>query len=113
MNENAETTSGEEKPKTFGLHNVNQGIVKYKRRKRIGRGTGSGTGKTSARGHKGQRSRAGASSLVVFEGGRMPLVRRIPKRGFNNRFALKVVSVNVGDLEKVFQDGDEVIIPAP
>ena len=86
----------------MNIHDVNQGITKYKKRKRIGRGTGSGMGKTSTRGHKGQHSRSGASQLVVFEGGRMPLVRRIPKRGFNNRFALKVVSVNVGDLEKVF-----------
>lgn len=92
----------------MNIHDVNQGIVKYKRRKRVGRGTGSGLGKTSARGHKGQRSRAGASQHVVFEGGRMPLVRRIPKRGFNNRFALKVISVNVGDLEEVFAAGSEV-----
>lgn len=92
----------------MNIHDVNQGITKYKKRKRIGRGTGSGMGKTSTRGHKGQHSRSGASQSVVFEGGRMPLVRRIPKRGFNNRFALKVVSVNVGDLEKVFEAGAEV-----
>lgn len=92
----------------MNIHDVHQGIVKYKKRKRIGRGTGSGMGKTSTRGHKGQRSRSGASSLVVFEGGRMPLVRRVPKRGFNNRFALKVVAVNVGDLEAVFEAGSDV-----
>ena len=92
----------------MNIHDVHQGIVKYKKRKRIGRGTGSGMGKTSTRGHKGQHSRAGASQHVVFEGGRMPLVRRIPKRGFNNRFALKVVAVNVGDLDAVFDDGSDV-----
>jgi large subunit ribosomal protein L15 len=92
----------------MNIHDVNEGIVKYKKRKRIGRGPGSGHGKTAARGHNGQRSRSGASQLVVFEGGRMPLVRRVPKRGFNNRFAVTVVSVNVGDLESVFDSGAEV-----
>ncbi|MEC9091412.1 MAG: 50S ribosomal protein L15 [Planctomycetota bacterium] len=92
----------------MNIHDVNQDITKYKKRKRIGRGTGSGWGKTSARGHKGQLSRSGSSSSVVFEGGRMPLVRRIPKRGFNNRFALKVVSVNVGDLQEAFRSGSKV-----
>lgn len=92
----------------MNIHDVNEGIVKFKRRKRIGRGPGSGTGKTSGRGHNGQRSRAGASQLVVFEGGAMPLVRRIPKRGFTNRFALKVASVNIGDLENAFEAGEEV-----
>ena len=92
----------------MNIDDVHQGIVKYKRRKRIGRGPGSGTGKTSARGHNGQRSRAGSSQSVVFEGGRMPLVRRIPKRGVNHRFALKVASVNVGQLEEAFEVGDAV-----
>ena len=92
----------------MNIHDVNVGIHKNRPRKRVGRGPGSGHGKTSARGHNGQQSRAGASQLVVFEGGRMPLVRRIPKRGFNNRWALKVGVVNIGDLEARFQVGEEV-----
>jgi large subunit ribosomal protein L15 len=90
------------------LNDVHQGIQKRKKSRRIGRGIGSGRGKTCGRGHKGQKSRAGWSSPPVFQGGTMPLVRRVPKRGFNNRFALHVATVNVADLERVFQDGDEV-----
>ena len=90
------------------LHEVNRGINKHKRKRRVGRGTGSGRGKTSSRGHKGQKSRAGYSQSAVFQGGAMPLVRRVPKRGFNNRWALNVVIVNVSDLEKVFDNGAEV-----
>ena len=90
------------------LNDVNRGIAKNKKRKRIGRGPGSGHGKTSGRGHKGQGSRAGNSLLPIFEGGRMPLVRRIPKRGFNNKFALTVAVLNVSDLEGAFTAGDEV-----
>jgi large subunit ribosomal protein L15 len=90
------------------LNDVHQGISKHKKSRRVGRGTGSGRGKTCGRGHKGQRSRAGWSAPPVFQGGTMPLVRRVPKRGFNNRFALQVAAVNVGDLERCFQDGDEV-----
>ena len=92
----------------MNLHDVNQGITKFKRRKRLGRGTGSGLGKTSGRGHKGQHSRSGASQHVTFQGGAMPMFRRIPKRGFNNKFALKVGEVNVGDLERCFEAGEEV-----
>ena len=92
----------------MNLHQVNQGIQKNRKRKRIGRGTGSGLGKTAGRGHKGQKSNPGYSILPIFEGGRMPLVRRIPKRGFNNKFALKVFAVNVGDLDHAFVDGEEV-----
>ena len=73
--------------------------ISNKSRKRLGRGHGSGLGKTAGRGHKGQQSRPGYYALVIFEGGQMPLVRRIPKRGFHNRFALDVAVVNVGDLE--------------
>ena len=90
------------------LDDVHKGIVKNKKRRRIGRGPGSGHGKTSGRGHKGQKSRAGYSRHPVFQGGAMPLVRRVPKRGFNNKFALKVVSVNVSDLERCFDAGTEV-----
>ena len=92
----------------MNLEDVNRGITKYKARRRIGRGPGSGHGKTSGRGHKGQRSRSGWSQHPTFQGGSMPMVRRIPKRGFTNSFALDVAVVNVADLEKAFQDGDEV-----
>lgn len=90
------------------IHDVHRGIRKNKKRKRIGRGPGSGHGKTASRGHKGQKSRAGWSRLATFQGGAMPLIRRIPKRGFNNKFALKVVAVNVCDLDAAFSDGEEV-----
>ena len=92
----------------MNLNDVHRGITKYKKRRRIGRGPGSGHGKTSGRGHKGQKSRAGFSQSPVFQGGAMPLVRRIPKRGFNNQFALQVVAVNVSDLEERFEAGEEV-----
>ena len=90
------------------LHEVHQGIRKFKKKRRIGRGIGSGHGKTSGRGHKGAKSRAGYSRSPVFQGGAMPLVRRVPKRGFNNKFALVVATVNVADLERVFNAGEEV-----
>jgi len=92
----------------MNLNDVHRGIRKHKRRKRVGRGPGSGHGKTCGRGHKGQGSRAGFSLHPTFEGGQMPLVRRIPKRGFHNRWALVVATVNVGDLEGAFDDGAEV-----
>jgi large subunit ribosomal protein L15 len=92
----------------MNLHEVNRGIKKHRKRKRIGRGPGSGHGKTATRGHKGQRSNPGYAALPIFEGGASPLVRRIPKRGFNNRFALTVISVNVGDIDAVFNTGEEV-----
>ena len=69
-------------------------------RKRVGRGPGSGHGKTSSRGEKGQKSRSGYSSRVGFEGGQMPLVRRLPKRGFTNIFKKEYAVVNVSDLEQ-------------
>ena len=68
--------------------------------KRVGRGPGSGLGKTSARGHKGQRARTGGTSKVGFEGGQMPMARRLPKRGFKNPFRVQFQPVNVGDLKK-------------
>ena len=92
----------------MNLNDVHRGIQKNKKRKRLGRGIGSGHGKTCGRGHKGQRSRAGHSVHPTFEGGQMPLVRRIPKRGFNNRWAQVVAIVNLGQLEDRFDDGDEV-----
>ena len=77
------------------------------RKKIVGRGIGSGGGKTSGKGHKGQNARSGGGVRPGFEGGQMPLYRRLPKRGFTNIFAKKYVSVNVEVLDK-FNDGDEV-----
>lgn len=96
----------------MNINDALTGILKHKTRKRIGRGPGSGNGKTAARGSKGQGSRSGSSFSPIFEGGQMPLVRRIPKRGFNNKFADTVAVVNVGALEKVFADGAEVTCEA-
>ena len=78
---------------------------------RVGRGVGSGWGKTAGRGHKGQKSRAGGFHKVGFEGGQMPLARRIPKRGFNNIFAKPLEIVNLSTLDQ-FQDGDTVTVHA-
>lgn len=72
--------------------------------KRKGRGTGTGNGKTAGRGHKGQKARSGGKVRVGFEGGQMPLARRVPKRGFNNIFAKPLTAVNVGSLN-AFEDG--------
>jgi large subunit ribosomal protein L15 len=85
-----------------------KGSTHYK--KRVGRGPGSGLGKTSGRGHKGQNARSGGGVRIVFEGGQMPLYRRLPKRGFNNaRFGTKYAVINLSDLNK-FEDGS-VITP--
>jgi large subunit ribosomal protein L15 len=81
----------------------------HRRRKRIGRGIGSGSGKTAGRGHKGAGSRAGSTRLSMSEGGQMPLFRRIPKRGFSNfPFRTRYNVVNVGELEKRFDAGAHV-----
>ena len=81
------------------------------RRKRVGRGCGSGMGKTSTRGHKGQNARKGHKQKLGFEGGQMPLIRRLPKRGFNNaRFRVEALAVNVATLEKLFNAGDEITV---
>ena len=92
----------------MNLNDIHRGIQRYKARKRVGRGLGTGLGKTSGRGHKGQGARAGWSAPPTFEGGQMPLVRRIPKRGFHNRFAASVAIVNLEDLEQAFAAGDQV-----
>ncbi len=73
--------------------------------KRVGRGHGSGNGKTAGKGHKGQKARSGGGVRIGFEGGQMPLARRIPKRGFNNLFRKVYAIVNVGDLNEKFTDG--------
>lgn len=75
--------------------------------KRVGRGHGSGWGKTAGKGHKGQNARSGGGVRPGFEGGQMPMTRRIPKRGFNNIFATKYATVNVADLDR-FVDGTVV-----
>ncbi len=82
-----------------------------KNRKRLGRGIGSGNGKTCGRGQKGQKSRSGGGIPARFEGGQMPLTRRLPKRGFNNRWAKHIAIVNVGDLSR-FEKGAVVDIQA-
>lgn len=79
-----------------------------KKRKRVGRGPGSGHGKTACKGNKGQKSRQGYSGRRDFEGGQMPLTRRIPKRGFTNIFRKVYVVVNLDRLNKDFEDGSEV-----
>lgn len=83
----------------MNLNDVKQVSISRKKAKRLGRGIGSGQGKTSGKGHKGQNARSGSSRPRAFEGGTMPLYRRIPKRGFNNeRFSDKHIVVNVEDL---------------
>ena len=90
------------------LHDLHPAPGAKRQRKRVGRGPGSGTGKTAGRGHKGQKSRSGYSRRYGFEGGQMPLVRRIPKRGFTNIFRVEFQVVNFRDLERVFSEGDTV-----
>lgn len=94
----------------MNISEVNRGITKNKSRKRIGRGIGSGSGKTAGRGHKGAGSRNGNSTRITFTGGNMPLVQRIPKRGFNNRWALTVAVVNLGQIDAAFEKGEEVTL---
>lgn len=86
------------------LHELSPVPGSVKESKRIGRGHGSGQGKTAGKGHKGQKARAGRGMRIGFEGGQMPLQRRIPKRGFNNIFAKRIIAVNVGTLNS-FEDG--------
>ena len=73
--------------------------------KRVGRGIGSGSGKTSGRGHKGQKARSGSRKQATFQGGQMPILRRFPKFGFNNPFAKEYVTINLGDIEKFIASG--------
>ena len=93
----------------MNLSDVHRGIRKSKRRRRVGRGPGSGRGKTSGRGHKGQKSRTGYSSARGFEGGQMPLHRRLPKRGFTNIFRKEYRTVNVDRLNDL--DAGSVVTP--
>ncbi|MEZ6142251.1 MAG: 50S ribosomal protein L15 [Zavarzinella sp.] len=94
----------------MNLTDVHAGAQKRKKKKRVGRGIGSGHGKTASRGHKGHYSSAGSEwPSAAFVGGQTPLFRRVPKRGFTNgMFALTYNVVNVGDLNDLFQDGDTV-----
>ncbi len=86
------------------LHELSPALGSTKESKRIGRGHGSGNGKTAGKGHKGQKARAGHGMRPGFEGGQMPLQRRVPKRGFNNIFAEEVIAINIAALE-AFEDG--------
>jgi large subunit ribosomal protein L15 len=93
------------------LHELEKNIGATKKRKIVGRGRGSGLGKTSGKGHKGQNARSGGGVRTVFEGGQTPLYRRLPKRGFNNaRFATVYAVINVSDLNR-FENGT-VVSPA-
>jgi large subunit ribosomal protein L15 len=89
----------------IGLNNIKAPKGATHRKKRVGRGPGSGLGKTSGRGEKGQKSRSGYSGMRGFEGGQMPLHRRLPKRGFTNIFRKEWAEVNVADLERLFEAG--------
>ncbi len=92
----------------IGLHNLEAPKGANKRKKRVGRGPGSGHGKTSTRGHKGQKSRSGYSSMRGFEGGQMPLHRRLPKRGFTNIFKKEWTEINLKMLDRWFEANDTV-----
>ena len=95
------------------LHDLKPNPGAKTRRKRVGRGPGSGRGKTSTRGHKGQKSRAGSSTRATFEGGQIPYIRRLPKRGFSNaRTRVAYLPVNLSDLEKHFEEGATVDVEA-
>ena len=94
------------------LHELSPAAGATKERKRIGRGAGSGQGKTAGKGHKGQKARAGRGMRAGFEGGQMPLQRRVPKRGFNNIFRTEMAIVNVAAIEKAFEADETVTIDA-
>ena len=92
----------------LSLNNLHPAKGSTHRKKRLGRGPGTGLGKTSGRGEKGQKSRSGYSMKIGFEGGQMPLHRRLPKRGFTNIFKKKWIEVSLAALEKAFAANDEV-----
>lgn len=89
------------------LHELKPAKGSRKKAHRVGRGIGSGSGKTSGRGHKGQKSRSGGGVKPGFEGGQMPLQRRLPKRGFTNVFKKEIVTVNIEELNR-FAEGSEI-----
>ena len=92
----------------IGLHNLTPSIGAHRNRKRLGRGPGSGTGKTSGKGHKGIKARSGhhgpGGGKPAFEGGQMPITRRLPKRGFTNPFRVDAEVIHLADLQKVNGD---------
>ena len=92
----------------LALNNLKPAEGSTHKKKRVGRGPGSGLGKTAGRGHKGQKSRSGYSSKIGFEGGQMPLQRRLPKRGFTNIFKKKWLEISLAKLEEHFSAGDEI-----
>lgn len=92
----------------LGIHNIGAPKGANRGKKRVGRGPGSGLGKTSGRGHKGQKSRSGYSGRPGFEGGQMPLQRRLPKRGFTNIFKKEWIEVNLSDLETRFEASEQI-----
>lgn len=92
----------------LSLNNLKPAPGSTHKKKRVGRGPGSGLGKTAGRGHKGQKSRSGYSSKLGFEGGQMPLQRRLPKRGFTNIFKKKWLEISLAKLEENFNTGDEI-----
>ena len=92
----------------IGLNNLHPTKGSTHKKKRVGRGPGSGLGKTAGKGNKGQKSRSGYSQKIGFEGGQMPLQRRLPKRGFTNIFKTKWLEISLAKLEANFNAGDEV-----
>lgn len=92
------------------LHELSPAEGSKKSARRVGRGHGSGWGKTAGKGHKGQKARSGGGVRPGFEGGQMPLQRRLPKRGFNNIFAKEIVTVNLSTLNSKFEDGADVTV---
>ena len=94
------------------IHELTPAADSNKAVKRIGRGHGSGNGKTAGKGHKGQNARSGGGVRLGFEGGQLPLYRKLPKRGFKNRFAVNYAIVNVATLNDKFNDGDTVNLDA-
>ena len=92
----------------LGLNNIKPAPGSTHKKKRVGRGPGSGLGKTAGRGHKGQKSRSGYSSRPGFEGGQMPLQRRLPKRGFTNIFKKQWIEISLAKIEESFNAGDDV-----
>jgi large subunit ribosomal protein L15 len=92
----------------LALNNLHPAPGSTHKKKRLGRGPGSGLGKTSGKGHKGQKSRSGYSSRPGFEGGQMPLQRRLPKRGFTNIFKKQWIEISLAKIEESFKAGDDV-----
>jgi large subunit ribosomal protein L15 len=92
----------------LGIHSIGMPAGANRNKKRVGRGPGSGHGKTAGRGSKGQKSRSGYTSRIGFEGGQMPLQRRLPKRGFTNPLKKEWIEVNLADLDKKFEANDEI-----